>query len=112
MPPRTDVIRRLREKGQAIRLFGETDLDSFKRLNQIEINESNEIGMRNDFKMAMEKSEQESLNEIMNSASGPSEAEKDAQANIDVRVKDDEINFNEILVPCFFFYTTCRFFFC
>ena len=94
MLPRHDVIRRLRERNQPIRLFGESDLDAFKRLNQLEINESNEVGMRNDFKAAMEKSEQESLNEIMN-------MDKDNIDQTDVLVKDDEINFNEILV-CFF----------
>jgi pre-mRNA-splicing factor 18 len=92
MLPRAEVIRRLREKSQPIRLFGESDLDSFKRLNQLETNESNEIGMRNDFKMAMDKSEQESLNEIMN----PDEY-VEASDKHDVEIKDEEIDFNEIL---------------
>ena len=86
------MIRRLREYSQPIRLFGETDLESFKRLNQIETNESNEVGMRNDFKAAMDKSEQESLNEIMNPDDYLESAEK-----TDVEIKDEEIDFNEIL---------------
>lgn len=31
------VIRRLRERGEPIRLFGETDYDAFQRLRKIEI---------------------------------------------------------------------------
>jgi pre-mRNA-splicing factor 18 len=92
MLPRPEVIRRLREMNQPIRLFGETDLEAFKRLNQIQTNELNEVGMRNDFKMAMDKSEQESLNEIMN----PDEY-VEASDKHDVEIKDEEIDFNEIL---------------
>ena len=35
--PRREVIRRLRERGEPILLFGEADLDSFKRLRRSEI---------------------------------------------------------------------------
>lgn len=31
------VIRRLRERGEPVRLFGETDYDAFQRLRKIEI---------------------------------------------------------------------------
>jgi pre-mRNA-splicing factor 18 len=92
MLPRQEVIRRLREMNQPIRLFGETDLEAFKRLNQLETNEFNEVGMRNDFKMAMDKSEQESLNEIMNPEDYLETSDKH-----DVEIKDEEIDFNEIL---------------
>ncbi|PKK29114.1 pre-mRNA processing factor 18 [Columba livia] len=34
---RQEVIRRLRERGEPIRLFGETDYDAFQRLRKIEI---------------------------------------------------------------------------
>ncbi|CAF0708950.1 unnamed protein product [Brachionus calyciflorus] len=91
--PRHEVIRRLRERNEPIRLFGETDLDSFKRLNLIETSEPKENGMRNDFRAAMEKSEQENLNELINSVDGGAEN----KGQIDVEVKDDGIDFNEIL---------------
>lgn len=93
--PRNEVIKRLRERGQPIRLFGESDLDAAKRLNMIETSEPEENGMRNDFKLAMDKSEQESLNELMNSVNGE---KGDANSAQDVEIKeDDTINFNEIL---------------
>ncbi len=82
----------MRERNQPIRLFGETDEQAAKRLTQIELTEPEENGMRNDFKAAMEKSEQESLNEIMNSV------EPDGSNGTEVEVKDDGIDFNEILV--------------
>jgi hypothetical protein len=35
--PRRDVVRRLRERGEPITLFGETELDAFRRLRRSEI---------------------------------------------------------------------------
>lgn len=37
--PRNEVISRLRERGEPILLFGETELDAFKRLRKCEISE-------------------------------------------------------------------------
>lgn len=37
--PRQEVIKRLRERGHPIWLFGENELNSFKRLRRIEIQE-------------------------------------------------------------------------
>lgn len=37
--PRTEVIKRLRERGHPIWLFGESEVQSFKRLRRIEIQE-------------------------------------------------------------------------
>jgi pre-mRNA-splicing factor 18 len=94
--PRSEINRRLRERGQPICLFGETDTDAAKRLKIVETNEPREVGMRNDFKTAMDKSEQESLNEIMNSI----ETNKDRDATksqTEVEIKDDAVTFNEIL---------------
>lgn len=89
--PKNEVIRRLRERNQPIRLFGETDEMVAKRLVQIETSEPEENGMRNDFKAAMEKSEQESLNEIINSG------ETDGSSKIEVDIKDDGVDLNEII---------------
>lgn len=91
--PKHEMIRRLRERGEPIRLFGETDADVRKRLNLIETSEPKELGMRNDFREAMEKSEQECLNEIMNMVDGDK-----LNGETDVEIKEDGINFNEILV--------------
>lgn len=89
------MVKRLRERGQPIRFFGESDVDAAKRLNIIETSEPEENGMRNDFKLAMDKSEQESLNELMNSVN------PDDKSNLnqtDVEIKEDEaIDFSEIL---------------
>lgn len=37
--PRTEVITRLRERAEPILLFGESELDAFKRLRKCEISE-------------------------------------------------------------------------
>jgi len=50
LPPRGDVVKKLRERNQPIRLFGESDLDSFRRLRILETSEPELRGQRNDFK--------------------------------------------------------------
>jgi pre-mRNA-splicing factor 18 len=50
LPPRTDVIKKLRERNQPIRLFGETDTDTCRRLRLLETTEPELKGQRNDFK--------------------------------------------------------------
>jgi pre-mRNA-splicing factor 18 len=92
----------LRERGQPIRLFGENDEAAAKRLNILETNEVETNGMRNDFKAAMDKTEQESLNEIMNSID-PEHATQQ-QAIHDADEKDDETVLNEIIVIKLKFY--------
>lgn len=60
MLPRKEVIRRLRERAQPIKLFGETDEDTYNRLKQLEISEPDiSNGLGNDFKVAMDKVNEE-----------------------------------------------------
>ncbi|EDO43949.1 predicted protein [Nematostella vectensis] len=61
------VIRRLRERNEPIRLFGELDEEACQRLRRIEMlaPEINK-GLRNDFKAAMEKIDQEYLAQLVN----------------------------------------------
>ncbi|XP_022123382.1 pre-mRNA-splicing factor 18 [Pieris rapae] len=64
--PRYEVIKRLRERGLPISLFGESELQSFKRLRRIEILEPEaNKGFRNDFQEAMDEVDQAYLNEIL-----------------------------------------------
>ncbi|CAH0723665.1 unnamed protein product, partial [Brenthis ino] len=64
--PRGEVIKRLRERGHPIILYGENELQSFKRLRRIEIQEPEaNRGLRNDFQEAMDKVDQAYLNEIL-----------------------------------------------
>ena len=68
--PRNEIVRRLRERGEPIMLFGELELDAFRRLRQCEITEP-EInrGFRNDFQEAMEQVDQAYLEELLASGS-------------------------------------------
>lgn len=64
--PRTEVIKRLRERGHPILLYGENELQAFRRLRRIEIQEPEaNRGFRNDFQEAMEKVDEAYLNEIL-----------------------------------------------
>ncbi|XP_077981211.1 pre-mRNA-splicing factor 18-like [Glandiceps talaboti] len=88
---REEVVRRLRERGQPVRFFGETDLEAFQRLRILEIQEP-EInqGMRNDFKAAMDKVDQDYLSEILRTG-GEDDSKKD-----DVKVVDDGKSLDDI----------------
>ncbi|RIB12631.1 potassium channel regulatory factor [Gigaspora rosea] len=52
-----EVIRRLRAKGQPIRLFGESDKDRKTRLRALELIEERSEGQRNDFMKTLEEME-------------------------------------------------------
>ncbi|ELU00714.1 hypothetical protein CAPTEDRAFT_157182 [Capitella teleta] len=91
---RKEVVRRLRERNEPIRLFGESDNDAYQRLRKHEISQP-EInkGLNNDFKAAMDKVDQDYLKEITKSTQ-----DKDTQKqNADVNVKDDGTTYEEIL---------------
>ena len=51
--PRKDVIKRLRERNEPIVLFGESEIEAFRRLRKLEILEpdSTDRGLRNDFQV-------------------------------------------------------------
>jgi len=84
--PRKEVIKKLRERGEPIRLFGEDDYESYCRLKKLESSEfhAKDEGYANDFQAAMEKVDQDYLNEIIKSSGGD-----ETSVNTDVSVKDD-----------------------
>jgi len=91
--PRRDVIRRLRERGEPVLLFGETELDAFRRLRRSEILEPEvNKGLRNDFQEALEKVDQAFLDEILASQA----QDADGRTANDVKVQDDGITYDEI----------------
>ncbi|NWW58294.1 PRP18 factor, partial [Ifrita kowaldi] len=79
---RQEVIRRLRERGEPMRLFGETDYDAFQRLRKIEILalEVNK-GLRNDLKDALDKIDQHYWNEIVGQEAGDDDTQKDLKVH-------------------------------
>lgn len=73
--PRSEVISRLRDRSEPILLFGETEVDAFKRLRKCELLEPEvNRGFRNDFQEAMEQVDQVYLDELLASS-------EDAKAN-------------------------------
>nr|CAG4643853.1 EOG090X03WO [Lepidurus arcticus] len=94
---RKEVIRRLRDRSEPILLFGESEVDSIKRLRKLEILEP-EInrGMRNDFQEAMEQVDEAYVNEVL--ASHQTDTQKDGKpgASGDVKVLDDAMSYEEI----------------
>lgn len=97
--PRKEVVRRLRERGEPVLLFGETELESFRRLRRSEILEPEvNRGLRNDFQEALEKVDQAFLDEILASSRGTDEragGESGTSSN-DVKVQDDGMSYEEI----------------
>ncbi|KAG0242558.1 mRNA splicing protein prp18 [Actinomortierella wolfii] len=63
--PPEEVIRRLRARGQPIRLFGETDQQRKIRLRALELVEDRTEGQRNDFMRALENAEAELHLEVL-----------------------------------------------
>ncbi|XP_067915664.1 pre-mRNA-splicing factor 18 isoform X1 [Heterodontus francisci] len=92
---RQEVIRRLRERGEPIRLFAETDYEAFQRLRKIEIltPEINK-GLRNDLKAAMDKIDQQYLNEIV---AGQEQGEEEGQNDLKVHEENTTIEELEAL---------------
>ncbi|ETN62564.1 pre-mrna processing factor [Anopheles darlingi] len=95
--PRSEVIRKLRERGEPILLFGETEEQSCNRLRQLEISapEVNR-GFRNDFQEAMEQVDEAYLNEILSSNGQTSGLGKTKNSNEDYDV-DDSVTYDSIL---------------
>ncbi|XP_014788853.2 pre-mRNA-splicing factor 18 [Octopus bimaculoides] len=90
--PRKDVIRRLRDRGEPILLFGETELEAYQRLKRHETLEpdvNKGQGGQNDFKAALDKVDQEYLNELIKTTDGA------AKSN-DVAFKDDGTTLEDI----------------
>lgn len=91
--PREEVIRRLRERGEPIRLFAESDEEACQRLRRIEMlaPEINK-GLRNDFKAAMERVDQEYLAELIKQQGGEqqnSDSEESSQVEEDGTTLED-----------------------
>jgi pre-mRNA-splicing factor 18 len=97
--PRAEVIRRLRTRGQPIRLFAESDTEALKRLRKLEIErpELNE-GWKNDFQAALSQVENEVMEKIVSGSSGTNDAEK---LNIQVDESENDTTWEQILV-CYF----------
>lgn len=90
--PRPEVIRRLRERGEPILLFGESEIEAFKRLRKHEIYEAEvNKGFRNDFQEAMEQVDQAYLNEILTSTKS-----QDHNVKGDVNVPDEGTTYEDI----------------
>nr|CAG4641592.1 EOG090X03WO [Eurycercus lamellatus] len=101
--PRKEVIRRLRDRNEPVTLFGETDIEAFRRLRKLEISEP-EInrGLRNDFQEAMERVDEAYLNEILTTKKGEEGEHSDDGSTKpsnagDVKVIADAMSYEEIL---------------
>ncbi|XP_031571716.1 pre-mRNA-splicing factor 18-like [Actinia tenebrosa] len=94
--PREEVIKRLRERGEPIRLFGETDEEAYQRQRRIEMMapEINK-GFRNDLRAAMEKIDQEYLADLIKQGDGITH-DKDEEDQVLLHKKIKKVTFDEI----------------
>lgn len=92
--PRSEVMRKLRERGAPIMLFGESEMDACHRIRQLEISapEVNR-GFRNDFQEAMEEVDQAYLQEILDDSAAGSNKDKNKNEDIDI---DDSVTYESI----------------
>ncbi|KAF8563392.1 hypothetical protein P879_10870 [Paragonimus westermani] len=96
--PRKEVVRILRERNQPIRLFGESDYDTFQRLKRLQLLEPESKGMRNDLIAALDKVDDAEDEEFYSSGRGRTAA--DAQSGdtpvSDVKTKETVLDAEEI----------------
>ncbi|XP_038061463.1 pre-mRNA-splicing factor 18-like [Patiria miniata] len=90
---RQEVIKRLRERQEPIKLFGETDAEAFFRLRRYEMlaPEVNK-GLRNDFKEAMDKVDQQYLEEMVKL-----QGEDVPNRAYDIKFEDDGSTIDDII---------------
>ncbi|CAK8690609.1 unnamed protein product [Clavelina lepadiformis] len=89
---RQEVIRRLRDRTEPIRLFGESDYEAFQRLRKLEIMAPDiNKGLRNDFKAAMDELEQDNIDELIKQETGESDAQK-----INLKVVEDNTSLESL----------------
>ncbi|KAF7722510.1 mRNA splicing protein prp18 [Apophysomyces ossiformis] len=79
---REEVVRRLRAKGQPIRLFGETDKQCKIRLRALELMEerSEDQGQRNDFMRKLEEMEEGMKLEVLKQKAGVVDGKKEKKS--------------------------------
>uniref|UniRef100_A0A5K3EPS7 Pre-mRNA-splicing factor 18 n=1 Tax=Mesocestoides corti TaxID=53468 RepID=A0A5K3EPS7_MESCO len=96
--PRREVIKLLRERNQPIRLFGESDYDTFQRLKRIQLLEPESKGLRNDLLAAMDKVDEDEDEAVFGDVRhNPSAAAAtDGVANLEVAIKKDYIHPDEM----------------
>lgn len=93
--PRTEVIKRLRDRGVAIMLFGEDERDAFRRLRHLEITQPEvNHGFRNDFQEAMDQVDQQYLDDIL--ANAEENKQNSADKPEEDVVIDDSITYEQI----------------
>lgn len=94
--PRVEVIRKLRERGEPILLFGESEHDACKRLRKLEITAPEIVkGLRNDFQEAMDEVDQAYLQELL-ATDSTGDAIKNKKTEEESTI-DDTITYESIL---------------
>lgn len=74
---RSDVVRRLRVRGEPIRLFGESDRDAQNRLRKLEIEQPElKEGWKNEFQAALDKVNEELVDEVIKGTSNKTDKHK------------------------------------
>lgn len=91
--PWSELVRRLREKGEPIKLFGESQDEARQRLRLVEMmaKEDNK-GLRNDFKAAMDRLDQTYMDQLLAEGSG-----ENAQKIHDVKLVTGTLPLDEVL---------------
>lgn len=91
---RKEVIRRLREREEPIRLFGESDYEAFTRLKKLEILEPEvNKGFKNDFQDAMHKVDENYVKELLEAMPG----DEEKSSSEEVKTKADETTYEEVM---------------
>nr|XP_002129784.1 pre-mRNA-splicing factor 18-like [Ciona intestinalis] len=89
---RQEVVKRLRERSEPIRLFAESDYEAFQRLRKLEIMAPDiNKGLRNDFKVALDQLEQENIDEMIKQQTVGNSGQ-----NVTVETLDDDVTLESL----------------
>ncbi|TPP63274.1 Pre-mRNA-splicing factor [Fasciola gigantica] len=97
--PRKEVVRLLRERNQPIRLFGESDYDTFQRLKRVQLLEPESKGMRNDLIAALDKVDDAEDEEFYMSSrvkAGSDSIHSNEPSALDVKIKENVLSESDI----------------
>jgi len=89
--PRLEVVRRLRERGEPVWIFGESESDAAKRLRKLELDAPDmKEGWKNDFQSAMDQVDKEYVDEVIKGL-------QNEEGRHDVKVDDQVLTMDDIM---------------
>ncbi|KAL3312449.1 Pre-mRNA-splicing factor 18 [Cichlidogyrus casuarinus] len=86
--PKNEIVKFLRERNQPIKLFGESEYDTFQRLKRVQLLEPESVGLRNDLQAALEKVEGTGDEDLYKKRVDVGDLNDEKALNVEIRSED------------------------